>query len=293
MLLRRAAAAARRGREGPGDECGDGARLDAARERLDARRREPRNDAPRIAAVYELAELGDTPAGARAEAGHGDDAARRARPRARALQRGVGRRAARRCGRPARLDLGEHGGLRPGEGFWNAATNPAARTLSIGGICEDAMAGILSGLSSFGHHVGVGSSYGAFLAPLGHIAARLHAIGSQAEAAARPVEPDGARLRARGAQDRRGRPDARRPAAAAAAAGELPARHRDHADAVGSAGVLAAAGCRAAAPARAHRPVRDAAERDGARPREARPGPGRGRRQRRLPAARRPRAAAT
>ena len=41
-----------------------------------------------------------------------------------------------------------------GDGFWNAARNPAARTLSIGGICEDAMAGILSGLSTFGRHVG-------------------------------------------------------------------------------------------------------------------------------------------
>mgnify|MGYP000588518859 CR=1 FL=1 len=31
----------------------------------------------------------------------------------------------------------------------------------------------MSGLSSFGRHVGVGSSYGAFIAPLGHIAQRL------------------------------------------------------------------------------------------------------------------------
>jgi transketolase len=46
------------------------------------------------------------------------------------------------------------------------------------------MAGILSGVSSFGHHLGVGSSYGAFIAPLGHIAARLHGIGCQARAAA-------------------------------------------------------------------------------------------------------------
>jgi transketolase len=42
------------------------------------------------------------------------------------------------------------------------------------------MSGILSGLSTFGHHIGVGSSYGAFIAPLSHIAARLHAIGAQA-----------------------------------------------------------------------------------------------------------------
>ncbi|MBI5836086.1 MAG: hypothetical protein HZB25_02465 [Candidatus Eisenbacteria bacterium] len=66
------------------------------------------------------------------------------------------------------------------EGFFNAKTNPGARMLSTGGICEDAMCGILAGISSFGHHVGVGSSYGAFLAPLGHIPARLHCIGQQA-----------------------------------------------------------------------------------------------------------------
>lgn len=39
---------------------------------------------------------------------------------------------------------------------------------------------MLSGISAFGSHVGAGSSYGAFSAPLGHIAARLHAIGNQA-----------------------------------------------------------------------------------------------------------------
>jgi transketolase len=75
------------------------------------------------------------------------------------------------------------------EGYWNAVENPFARTLSIGGICEDAMAGILSGLAAVGHHMGVGSSYGAFLAPLGHVAARLHAIGSQAGAPDGPWNP--------------------------------------------------------------------------------------------------------
>ena len=65
-------------------------------------------------------------------------------------------------------------------GFWNAAARPEARLVSTGGICEDGMSGILAGLSSFGRHVGVGASYGAFLAPLGHVASRLHAIGAQA-----------------------------------------------------------------------------------------------------------------
>ena len=53
----------------------------------------------------------------------------------------------------------------------------------MGGICEDAISGVLSGITAFGHNIGVGSSYGAFMAPLGHIAARLHAIGQQARQA--------------------------------------------------------------------------------------------------------------
>ncbi len=65
-------------------------------------------------------------------------------------------------------------------GFYNRQTNPRARQLAIGGICEDAIMSMLSGISAFGSHIGAGSSYGAFSAPLGHIAARLHAIGNQA-----------------------------------------------------------------------------------------------------------------
>ncbi len=69
------------------------------------------------------------------------------------------------------------------QGYYNAETNPGSRVLSLGGICEDAMSGILAGLSTYGRHIGVGSSYGAFIAPLGHIASRLHAIGNQARRA--------------------------------------------------------------------------------------------------------------
>jgi len=77
------------------------------------------------------------------------------------------------------------------DGYWNLGANPRSRVLSTGGICEDAMCGILSGISSFGHNIGAGSSYGAFIAPLGHIAARLHAIGNQAknELASVPYRP--------------------------------------------------------------------------------------------------------
>jgi transketolase len=65
-------------------------------------------------------------------------------------------------------------------GYYNRRTNPLARTLAVGGICEDAMTAMLGGIATFGRHSGAGASYGAFLAPLGHIAARLHAIGNQA-----------------------------------------------------------------------------------------------------------------
>jgi transketolase len=71
-------------------------------------------------------------------------------------------------------------------GFWNARSNPGARLITIGGICEDGITAVMSGLSTYGHHIGVGSSYGAFIAPLGHIASRLHAIGSQARRAVAP-----------------------------------------------------------------------------------------------------------
>jgi len=76
-------------------------------------------------------------------------------------------------------------------GYYNADTNPEARLLSVGGICEDAIAGIISGLGAYGHHIGVGSSYGAFIAPLGHIASRLHGIGNQSrqEIAPGPYRP--------------------------------------------------------------------------------------------------------
>jgi transketolase len=65
-------------------------------------------------------------------------------------------------------------------GFYHVASNPAARLIAVGGICEDAMGAFMAGLSSFGHHIGVTSSYGAFIGALEHVAARLHGIGQQA-----------------------------------------------------------------------------------------------------------------
>jgi len=160
--------------------------LRTARDRLDGRRRRARPGAPRIEAVHEIA-------------GHSGAEV----PRELALAPGAKTTLRDELGRVlnhynrasagalvvASADLLSSTSVsRVAEGFppgfYNRRDNPAARQLSIGGICEDAMTAMLSGISAFGGHVGVGSSYGAFSAPLGHIAARLHAIGNQARVAA-------------------------------------------------------------------------------------------------------------
>ncbi len=81
----------------------------------------------------------------------------------------------------ANLNKGFH------EGYYNAVSNPRSRLIAVGGICEDAMGAFMAGLSSFGHHIGVTSSYGAFIGALEHVAARLHGIGQQAN----PQNPPG------------------------------------------------------------------------------------------------------
>jgi transketolase len=68
-------------------------------------------------------------------------------------------------------------------GFYNAITNPETRMIATGGICEDCMGAFMAGVAAYGTHIGVGSSYGAFIAALQHIAARLHGIGQQSRRA--------------------------------------------------------------------------------------------------------------
>jgi len=65
------------------------------------------------------------------------------------------------------------------EGFYDAVDNPDSRILAVGGICEDAIGGMMAGLSAYGKHIGVSSSYGAFISAMEHTAARLHGIGEQ------------------------------------------------------------------------------------------------------------------
>jgi transketolase len=168
------------------------ARLAAARARLNRLSRKPRPGAPRVEAVYELASKGASPP-AELKLQPGSVTTLRAEL-GRALSHynkvsggAIFAGAADLLGSTSVNMIGA--GF--GDGYWNAVKNPGARLLSIGGICEDGMTGVLSGLSTFGHHIGAGSSYGAFIAALGHIASRLHAIGAQAKRSAtgQPYRP--------------------------------------------------------------------------------------------------------
>jgi len=167
-------------------------RLRSARERLDARLRAPHPKAPRVEAVFE-----------NTTAAVGVPDSLHLEPGTVTTLRGELGKVFDHCNRVsggalmfAAADLlgstsVATGGNAFADGFWNAHSNPNARLMAVGGICEDAIAGFMTGLSSYGHHIGVGASYGAFMAPLGHIASRLHAIGNQGrqEVAPGPYRP--------------------------------------------------------------------------------------------------------
>jgi len=157
-------------------------RLVKARRRLDELGRAPRDKAPNINAVYEVAEGGaaETPKELRLKPGGVTTLRAQLGKSLNYYNTASGGSmlvsAADLLGSTS-VDAAAEGSP---AGWFNAVSNPDSRRLALGGICEDAMAGILGGLSSYGRHIGVASSYGAFLAPLGHVAARLHAIGGQA-----------------------------------------------------------------------------------------------------------------
>jgi transketolase len=165
------------------------ARVAASRERLEARHRLPREDAPDIARLYEAAAPA-TPAPI-APAPGGSIALREQLGKVLGhLNQASG--GAILIGAADLLDSTAISAAAAGfpAGFFHLEANAGSRTLSVGGICEDGLSCVLSGVSAFGQHAGAGASYGAFLSPLGHIAARLHAIGNQM----RPqVEPGPAR----------------------------------------------------------------------------------------------------
>ena len=166
------------------------ARLGSARARLVARARRPRIDAPDVAAAFDAgldpaappSQLAFTPGSSvtlRGALGDVLDDLNR---------RSIGAFLVSAADLVGSTSIGNATRGFAG-GYFHASHNPDSRLLSIGGICEDAAAGMLSGVSAYGWHIGVGSSYAAFLAPLGHISARLHAIGGQARRTQSPNEP--------------------------------------------------------------------------------------------------------
>lgn len=154
------------------------ARVGTARDRLIARDLGPRDGAPDIARIYTDLDATETPAGLELEPGTSI-----------ALRQQLGKvighlntmsgggvliAAADLLGSTAISNAAD--GFPTG--FFHTADNPGSRTLSVGGICEDGMTAVATGISGFGRHVGACASYAAFIAPLGHIASRLHAISS-------------------------------------------------------------------------------------------------------------------
>jgi transketolase len=158
------------------------ARLAAARERLDGRARKPRANAPDVEKVFAAAakETGSVPKGLELEPGKSTTL----RAELGKVLNHYNKLSGGAIFAAAADLLASTSVLTAGDGFpegyYSATTNPGSRILSLGGICEDGMCGVFSGMSGYGRHIGAGSSYGAFIAALGHIAARLHAIGNQA-----------------------------------------------------------------------------------------------------------------
>jgi transketolase len=157
-------------------ELGD--RVSACRDRLEVRDLTARPDAPDVAKIYEVVDPTTTPPELALEIGSSI-----------ALRQQLGKvlgylnTASNGAVLIAAADLLGSTAISSAAdgfptGFFHADTNPGSRTLSIGGICEDGMTAVSTGISGFGHHVGACASYAAFIAPLGHIASRLHAISS-------------------------------------------------------------------------------------------------------------------
>jgi transketolase len=155
------------------------ARLATARNRLDARERTPRGDAPDAERIYAVADPEETPGELALEPGTKIPLRKQLGKVLGYLNQASG--GALLYGAADLLDSTAVSGTGKGfpDGYWHFRDNPGARALSVGGICEDGLSCILSGTSAFGFNVGVGASYGAFIAPLGHIPARVHAISSQ------------------------------------------------------------------------------------------------------------------
>ena len=162
------------------DVCQETARrLEAARDGLDKRQRSPRAGAPDIEELYRVTDPVTTPTDVALDIGSKI-----------ALRSQLGRvlgylneksGGSILLGAADLLDSTAISGASKNfsPGFFHYGDNPDSRTLTMGGICEDGLSCILSGISGFGKHCGAGASYGAFISPLGHIPARVHAISQQ------------------------------------------------------------------------------------------------------------------
>jgi transketolase len=158
------------------------ARLRRAKARLEERGRKPRPEAPRVDTVYETAarEAKETPSSLKLAPGSTTTLRAELGKALNYLNRASG--GAMLTGAADLLGSTSASVVSEGfpAGFFHTAKNPLSRTLSMGGICEDAIGCMTSGISGFGTHIGVGASYAAFIVPLGHIAARVHAITGRA-----------------------------------------------------------------------------------------------------------------
>lgn len=163
-----------------GDVCDEVARrLVRARDDLNARQRAPRPDGPDLDAIYEAADPTVTPEALTLEIGTKVPLRKQLGAVLGYLNERSG--GALLLGAADLLDsTAISGGSKAfAEGFFHYVDNPGSRTLTMGGICEDGLSCMLTGVSGFGHHCGAGASYGAFISPLGHIPARVHAISQQ------------------------------------------------------------------------------------------------------------------
>ena len=162
------------------DVCEEAAsRLVAARDGLDARGRAPRENAPDLDKIYEVAKPLVTPGPVQLEIG-----AKTPLRKQLGVVLGYLNQESNGAILLGAADLLDSTSISGGAsafdpGFFHYVDNPGSRTLTSGGICEDGLSCILSGVSGFGHHCGAGASYGAFISPLGHIPARVHAISQQ------------------------------------------------------------------------------------------------------------------
>ncbi|MEK6543536.1 MAG: hypothetical protein AABZ44_03775 [Elusimicrobiota bacterium] len=155
-------------------------RLTQAKKRLDAAARKPKSTADLDAVYRETASVEMTPTALVYPAGK-PAATRAALGKALGHLNAVSHGALLACAADL-LDSTSVSGANDGfpKGFHHTKDNPGSRLVSVGGICEDSMGAFMAGVSSFGRHIGVTSSYASFITPLEHIAARVHSIGQQA-----------------------------------------------------------------------------------------------------------------